>query len=280
MARTYTLHDHVLQPGERLAGFQVAVTTAMAGADAALFDALPDLRLVLSNGAGADRLDAVAAKARGIELVPTPDAVTEDTADFAIGLLYALSRRIAEADRFVRSGRWANERMSPSRRVSSRRLGILGLGRIGFEVARRAMALGLSVAYCGPRRKPVDLAYYPDPVELARAVDTLVLTCPATMATLRIIDTRVLNALGPDGQLINIARGSVVDEPALIAALEGGAIAGAALDVFDGEPTPDPRLFALENVVLTPHVAAVTAETRMAMATQLRDAADRFFASV
>lgn len=257
---------------------QVAVTTSVAGAGAADFARLPNLRLLACNGVGLDRIDLAAAKDAGVRVVNTPGVLTEDTADFAIGLIYAVCRRIVEADRFVRTGGWLKGRMPPSRRVGSLVVGIVGLGRIGSEVARRAAALGMAVLYTGRRAKPdAPYAYVPDLIDLATRVDVLVLTCPGGPDTEGVVNRDVLAALGRDGYLINIARASVVDEQALVDALENRAIKGAALDVFPDEPKVNERLLALENVVLQPHYAAVTSETRRDIARILRDAIDDFF---
>ncbi len=258
-------------------GFDIAVTTSVGGADAALFDRLPDLRLLLCNGTGLENIDLGAARQRGIIVRNTPDEVTDDTADFAIGLTFAVLRRIAEADRFMRAGRWGPERMSPSRRVFDRRMGIVGLGKIGKTIARRASGLGMTVLYTGPRPKQGEaLEYRPSLHDLAAEVDVLVLSCPGGPGTHHIVDAAVLERLGKEGVLINVSRGSVVKEDDLIAALEAGTIAGAGLDVFAAEPAFDERLAGFDNVVLAPHYAAVTRETRLGIATTLAGAAEDF----
>nr|WP_269140773.1 2-hydroxyacid dehydrogenase [Oryzicola mucosus] len=252
---------------------RVVLTTSMAGIDADLMERLPNLELIACNGTGLERIDVDAATARGISVCNTPNAVVDDTADFAIGLIYATVRRLVEGDRFVRSGRWRTERMTTSRRVSSRRLGIVGLGKIGKVVAARAAALGMEVSYTARSAKPeLPYRFVGDVVDLARVVDVLILCCPGGAETANLVDAQVLAALGPEGILINISRGSVVDEPALIAALEARTIAGAGLDVFAQEPEIDERFFALPNVVLEPHYAAVTLETRYDMADTLHAA--------
>ena len=188
----------------------------------------------------------------------------------AVALVFAVVRRVAEADRFVRAGRWGAERMTPSRRVSGMRAGIVGLGHIGGMVAQRLAGCGLSVAYTGPRQKPgASWPYVADIGALAEASDVLVLCCPGGPATQNLVGADVLRRLGPRGYLINVARGSVVDEPALLAALQCDGIAGAGLDVFATEPALNPGFAALETVVLTPHSAAVTAEARGEMAATL-----------
>lgn len=253
--------------------FDVAVTTSIAGADRALFDQLLGLRLLLCNGTGLENIDLAEAARRGIVVRHTPDEVTDDTADFAIGLIYAVARRIAEADRFVRAGRWPTERMSPSRRVFDRTLGIVGLGKIGQTIARRAAGIGMTVLYTGPRPKPDHpYEYVADIGDLAERCDILVLSCPGGPDTHHIVDSAVLGRLGRDGILVNVARGSVVREADLIAALETKAIGGAGLDVFDGEPSIDPRFAGFETVVLAPHYAAVTRETRHGIASTLAQA--------
>ncbi|HEY8611746.1 MAG TPA: 2-hydroxyacid dehydrogenase [Roseomonas sp.] len=254
---------------------RIAVTTGMAGADAAMMESLPALRLVASMGVGLDRLDLAAAKRRGLAVCHTPDELTEDVADFAIGLLYAAARRIAEADRFVRSGRWSHERMTPGTSLYGKKAGVVGLGRIGFAIARRAAGIGMDVAWTGPRPKPeAPWPYLPGIGALAERSDVLILAVPGGTETRHMVDQAVLAALGPRGILVNIARGSVVDEPALLAALESGVIAGAGLDVFASEPALDPRFLVLENAVLAPHYASLTRETRAAIiGRMLRDIA-------
>lgn len=260
-------------------GFAVAVTTSMDGADKALMDFLPDLRVIACNGAGVERIDLHEARRRGIAVCNTPDVVTEDTADFAIGLVYAVLRRIVEADRFVRAGLWRNGKMTPSRRVFEKSLGIVGLGKVGRAVARRAAALGMTVSYTGPHRKDgVSCAYLPDVSDLATVSDVLVLTCPGGEATRHLVNAEVIERLGTEGILINIARGSVVEEAALIDALQRHAIGGAGLDVFASEPKPDERLLAFDNVVVSPHYAAITHETRAAIAADLRSNIRSFYA--
>lgn len=269
--------DHTLvgRDDPAAAGARIAVTSGMAGADAATMAALPGLRLITSMGVGLDRIDLAAARARGIAVSHTPDELTEDVADFAIGLLYACARRVAEADRFVRAGRWLQGRMSPGTSLYRKRAGIVGLGRIGAAIARRAEGIGMEVAWTGPRPKPeAPWPFLPDIAALAGWADALILATPGGPGTQHLVDAAVLEALGPRGFLVNIARGSVVEEGVLLAALEGGRIAGAGLDVFASEPGLDPRFLALENVALAPHYASLTHETRAAIiGRMLRDIA-------
>lgn len=242
---------------------RAVVTRSMVGAGADLIAALPRLEIIAIFGVGTDAVDLDAAHRRGIHVTNTPDVLTEDTAEYAIALVLSLARRVVQGDRFVRAGRWASASLPNSTRVRGRRIGIVGMGRIGAAVAERAAALGLSVHWHGPRDKPgIGYVFHPDLVQLAQSVDFLVLTCPGGPATEGLVDARVLAALGPEGYLVNIARGSVVDETALIDALEGRRIAGAALDVFRDEPRVPAALLALDNVIVEPHIASTTVETR------------------
>jgi hydroxypyruvate reductase len=245
---------------------RVVVTRSMIGADRTFMCALPRLELVAIFGVGTDAVDLVAARELGILVTNTPDVLTSDTADYGIALLLALARKIVAGDRFVREGKWLKGMLPNSTRVSGKRLGIVGLGRIGAGVARRAAAFSLEVFYTGPREKAgAPGTYVPDLVALAEQVDFLILTCPGGPRTAKIINAEVLRALGPEGLLVNIARASVVDHPALIAALHSGQIKGAALDVFDDEPNVPAALLALENVIVEPHIASTTVETRAAI---------------
>jgi hydroxypyruvate reductase len=264
-------------PGVPAPGFTVAATTSMAGFDKAMFDGLPDLKIVICNGAGLDRIDLKEAAKRGIAVCNTPDELAEDVADAAIALTYAIMRRVVESDRFVRSGRWMKERMAPSRRVGGKTMGVVGLGKIGRRIAQRATGIGMNVMYLSRRAYP-DVPHTPvnDILTLAERVDVLVLSCPGGAETHHLVNHAVLEKLGKTGYLINISRGSVVDEEALIAALQAGTIAGAALDVFAREPEIDPRFAAMENVILQPHSTSITHETRQAMVDRLLGDLDAF----
>lgn len=242
------------------------VTRSAIGIDAALMDALPKLELVSVFGVGADKVDLAAAKARGIRVTNTPDVLTEDTADYGIGLLLALARKIVHGDRFIREGRWQHGLLPNSTRVFGKRLGIVGLGRIGAAVARRAAAFSMDVSYTGPRAKPnVPYRYFDNPKALAEHVDFLILTCPGGPETAGLVDAELLRALGPNGMLVNIARASVIDEGDLVEALANGIIKAAALDVFPDEPNVSEALLALSNLVVEPHIASTTVETRQAI---------------
>lgn len=266
-------------PGKPASGFRVALTTSMHGIDSATMEALPDLKLVLCQGTGLDRIDLATARARGIAVAHTPDELAADVAEAAIALMFAIMRRIAEADRFVRAGRWPKERIAPSTRVSGKTMGIVGLGRIGRSIAQRAEGNGMTVIYAG--RKPqleVSYDFSANIIDLAEQSDVLMLSCPGGEATRHIVNRDVLKALGPNGYLINVARGSVVDEAALIEALQNGTIAGAGLDVFENEPNIDPRFFTLENAVIEPHSSSITHETRQAIMDRLLGDLDAFLA--
>jgi lactate dehydrogenase-like 2-hydroxyacid dehydrogenase len=240
-----------------------AVTTGASGMGSNLFEALPRLEIIACFGTPRGTVDLAAAKGRSVIVTNTPDSITGDVADLAMGLIVSVMRRIAEADRFVRAGRWLSGLLPPGSGLGGKTCGIIGLGAIGLEIAKRAEAFGMSVCYHGPRRKQgVAYTYHPDLAGLARESDCLVVACPATPETRSLVDTRILDALGPEGYLINIARGPIVDEQALIAALREKRIAGAGLDVFWDEPRVPAELAAMEQVVLAPHIGSTTREIR------------------
>ena len=228
---------------------------------------LPALEIVSVFGVGYDGIDVAAARERGIAVTHTPNVLNDEVADLAMALVLAVSRRLVEADRYVRTGAWAKGPMPLARKVSGARMGIVGLGRIGNAIARRAEAFGMSIAYTARTEKAdAPYPYFATAEALAREVDFLVVITPGGAATRKLIDAKVLAALGKKGYLVNVARGSVVDEPALVEALRAGTIAGAGLDVFENEPNVPAELLALDNVVLTPHVGSATWQTRQAMA--------------
>ncbi len=237
---------------------------------AALMAQLPALEVISVMGVGYDGVDVAAAKARGVVVTHTPNVLNDDVADLAIGLMLSAARQLPAADRYVRAGQWLQGPMPLARKMSGARLGLVGMGRIGQAIAHRALAFGMSVAYTS-RTAKVDLGYryLPTAQTLAAEVDFLVVITPGGAGTLKLIDAQVLQALGQGagkGILVNVARGSVVDEAALIDALERGVIAGAGLDVFESEPRVPERLLAMPHVVLTPHVGSATGDTRQAMA--------------
>ncbi|HET8609359.1 MAG TPA: 2-hydroxyacid dehydrogenase [Burkholderiales bacterium] len=243
------------------------VTLGTVGADARLIDALPKLEIIASSGAGLGSIDLGCAKERGIVVTNTPDgeALAESVADLAFGMLLGLARRIYQGDRFVRDGKWGQSQFPLGTKIGNKCFGIVGLGSIGRSAAHRAEALGMTVCYHGPRRKAdVSYRYYDKLDALARDADFLLLSCPARRETQNLIDAAVLDALGPDGILINVARGSIVDEVALVSALREKRIAGAALDVYANEPHVPPELTALDNTLLTPHIGSATHEIRSA----------------
>lgn len=250
---------------ERAGQVAVMVTGGHIGCPSDLMRALPALKLVAINGVGFDKVDLDLARQLGVRVSTTPGTLTDDVADLAVGLIIAQFRQIPAADTHVRSGAWPQGEMPLARKVSGSRFGILGLGQIGGAIAERLTAFG-PVAYSGRTDRANGMAFISDPAELAGWADVLVVACAATADTRNLVDAHVLRALGPRGVLVNISRGSVVDEAALIAALQAGTISGAALDVYADEPRVPEALRQAANTVLTPHVASATAETRQAMA--------------
>lgn len=233
----------------------------------ALLEQLPALEVISVFGVGYDRYDVAAARERRIPITNTPDVLTDDVADMGMSLMLALARGVPQADKFVRAGKWLSGPMPLMRKVSGARLGIVGLGRIGSAIARRAEGFGMRIAYTSRSPKTeCAYTYFPTPAALAAEVDFLMVITPGGAGTRGLINAEVLAALGSKGYLINVARGTVVDQTALIAALQNGVIAGAALDVFEDEPNVPEALFAMDNVVLTPHIASATWQTRRAMA--------------
>ncbi|MBI4194439.1 MAG: 2-hydroxyacid dehydrogenase [Betaproteobacteria bacterium] len=250
--------------GEIAGGVRGAVTNGLAGFSRRQIEALPHLEIIACFGTPDKTVDLAAAHERGVIVTNTPDSISGIVADLAIGLMLAVMRRICESDRFVRAGKWAQAGpMAPGWSLGGKTCGIVGLGRIGREIAKRAASFDMSVCYHGPRRKDdVPHPYYADLEGMARRSDCLVLACPATPATRNLVDARILDALGPDGFLVNVARGAVVDEAALIAALQNKRIAGAGLDVFRDEPRVPEALIGMEQVVLLPHMGSTTREIR------------------
>ncbi|MGW6279270.1 2-hydroxyacid dehydrogenase [Kribbella sp. NPDC055071] len=245
----------------------VAVATGGTRIDGAFLDRLPAVRLVASFGVGYDRIDAETAAERGVVVTNTPGVLDAEVADTALGLLLMTVRELPQAERYLREGRWKDGSYPLTRAtMHGRRMGILGLGRIGQAIADRVAPFGISVAYHNRQRKDVDYRYYSSLVEMARDVDTLVIVIPGGDSTRHLVDAEVLKALGPEGILINVARGSVVDEQALVDALRDNTILSAGLDVFEHEPEVHPDLLTLPNVVLLPHVGSATIPTRNAMA--------------
>jgi lactate dehydrogenase-like 2-hydroxyacid dehydrogenase len=258
-----------------------ATTRAIVGGgssvvDTALLDRLPALEIVAIHGVGHDGIDLAATRARGVAVTTTPDVLTDDVADLAIGLMLAVQRRIVANDRAVRDGGW---QVALARRASGRRIGIFGLGRIGKAIARRAAPFASELHYTARSAKPGFAGvFHADIASLAAACDVLIVAAPGGDATSRIVDAGVLAALGEDGIFVNIARGSLVDETALIAALAAGTIAGAGLDVFADEPAVPDALKTMDQVVLSPHQGSATVDGRAAMAALVIANLDAHFA--
>ena len=248
-------------------GIQAIAVGGESKVGAALMDQLPALRIISVMGVGYDGIDVAAAKARGVVVTHTPGVLNDDVADLALALMLGVARGIAAADRYVRAGRWPSGPMPLARKVSGARLGLVGMGRIGQAIADRALAFGMSVAYTARSAKAeLPYRYWPSTRALAAECDFLVVITPGGAATRKLIDADVLAALGANGYLINVARGSVVDQAALVDALQRGVIAGAGLDVFENEPEVPRELWAMDNVLLTPHIGSATVQTRTAMA--------------
>ena len=239
------------------------VTTGLFGCSRRHIEALPQLEIIACLGDGEDTLDLAAAKARGVIVTNTRISIVETVADLALGLLIAVMRRIVECDRFVRAGKWPTQTPILGRGLTGKTCGIVGFGRIGAAVAKRVAACGMNVCYHGPRQKPgVTYAYHADLEAMAGGCDCLIVSCAATSATRNLIDARILHALKAGGFVVNVARGAIIDEQALLAALRDGHIAGAGLDVFWDEPQVPAELAAMDGVVLVPHIGSYTREVR------------------
>jgi len=273
LAAAYRVHDRLHESDAEAFGAVAPRIRGIAASGeskvgAELIARLPALEIISVMGVGYDGIDVGAAKARGIQVTHTPNVLNDDVADLAIGLMLCAARQLPAADRYVRSGQWAAAGPMPlARKMSGARLGLVGMGRIGQAIARRASAFGMDIAYTARSARPgVPYRYLPTATALAAESDFLVVITPGGAGTRKLIDAEVLAALGSDGILVNVARGSVVDEAALIDALEQGVIAGAGLDVFENEPHVPARLLALPHVVLAPHIGSATGQTRQAMA--------------
>ena len=261
------LHEH----GANIRGI---ATRGELGASADLIGKLPKLEVVSVYGVGYDAVNLDACRARGIRVTNTPDVLTNDVADLGVAMMLVQSRGMIGAEAWVKDGSWAARGLYPlKRKVWGRRAGVLGLGRIGFEVAKRLKGFDMDIAYSDVSAKDFakDMTFIADPVELARHSDFLFVTLAASAATRHIVSKDVIEALGPEGMLINISRASNIDEDALLDALEAGTLGSAALDVFEGEPKLNPRFLKLGNVLVQPHHASGTIETRKAMGKLVRD---------
>jgi len=257
--------DDVARDPACRAAVRALVTRSNLAVPPDLVHGLPNLELIATFGVGYDGIPLDLARARGIVVANTPGVLNAAVAELGVGMLLALLRRLPQADAFVRAGRWRDGAFPLGASLAGKRVGIVGLGGIGKEVAARLAPFGVEIAYHGRTDQALAWRFEPDLPALAAWSDVLVVTAPGGAQTARMIDAAVLRALGPRGVLVNVARGSLVDQEALLAALEGGIIAGAALDVFDAEPDIDPRFAALENVLLAPHIGSATVETRAAM---------------
>lgn len=233
------------------------------GVNAALMDQLPKLEIIANFGVGYDTIDTAAARQRNIRVTNTPNVLNDAVAELTIGLMIALARQIPQADRFVRDGKWTAGNFHFARELTGKTVGIVGLGRIGKEIATRAQAMKMRVVYHGRKAQPLEPYVYYDNLEaMARDIDWLVLIAPGGKSTDRIVSRAVLEALGPEGMLVNVARGTLVDEPAMLELLKAGKLGGAALDVFEKEPKMDEAFYGLDNVVLSPHQGSATQQTR------------------
>mgnify|MGYP006079406327 CR=1 FL=1 len=233
---------------------------------ASLIQKLPKLEIIAVQGVGYESVDTAMAKSRNIRVTNTPNVLNDAVAEMTIGLMIALARHIPQADKFVRAGHWANGNFSLRSELNGKTLGIFGLGRIGREIANRAQAMKMRVVYCGRNAKQNEaLEYYKSIVDMAHAVDWLVLIAPGGQETNNIVSREVMAALGPDGMLVNMSRGSLVDQDAMVEMLKSGELGGAALDVYNNEPNVSEAVIALENVVLSPHQGSKTKQTRISM---------------
>jgi len=280
----YTCHDYA-QAADK-PGLLAAAGTRIRGlvqgggtvTPTSLLDALPALEIISVFGVGYDGVPVDYCRGRGIKVTNTPDVLTDDVADVAVALILMTGRGFVRANRFVQAGEWLKRGPELTTRLGGKTVGILGLGRIGKAIAERVTAMGMKVAYTGRKPQDVPYAFVPDLEALAAAVDFLVVACPGGPATRNIVDADVLAALGSKGTIVNIARGSIVDEPALVQALAAGTIKAAGLDVFADEPNIPPALLAMDNVVLLPHVGSATRETRQAMGDLCKANLDAWFA--
>lgn len=262
-------------------GVRGIATRGELGAHREMIEACPNLEIIAVYGVGYDAVDIASCREKGIRVTNTPDVLTNDVADLGIAMMLCQSRGMIGAETWVKDGSWAAKGLYPlKRRVWGRRAGVLGLGRIGFEVAKRLKGFDMQISYSDVEQKSFAdcMTFVADPVELAKNVDFLFVTLAASADTRHIVGKEVIAALGPDGMLINISRASNVDEDALLSALESGELGSAALDVFEGEPKLNPRFLALDNVLLQPHHASGTLETRQAMGKLVRDNLEAHFA--
>ena len=269
LAAKYTVHKLHEAPDKDalLASIKDSVRAIAGGAvDGALMDKLPKLEVISNFGVGYDSIDTAAAKQRNIRVTNTPNVLNDAMAEITIGLMIALARRLPQADQYVRAGKWPGGTFPLQVELNGKTVGILGLGRIGKEIAVRCQAMRMRVVYHGRRKQPDEpYVYYDNLADMARDIDWLVVIAPGGKGTDKIVSREVLEALGPQGYIVNMARGSLIDEPAMVEMLQTGKLGGAALDVFEKEPQVPEALFALDNVVLSPHQGSATHQTRNKM---------------
>jgi lactate dehydrogenase-like 2-hydroxyacid dehydrogenase len=282
LAERYTVHKlhEQADPDAWLAQNGARIRAhAGSGVDAALMDKLPNLEIIAGFGVGYDNNDIKTAKARNIRVTNTPDVLNDAVAELAIGLMISLARAIPQSDRFVRAGKWPSANFGLYSELTGKTLGIVGLGRIGKEIATRAQAMKMRIVYHGrTEQKSVPYIFYDDLVDMARDSDWLLVIAPGGKGTEGLVSRQVLEALGPQGRLVNVARGTLIDEPAMVELLRSGGLGGAALDVFENEPEVPAELLTLDNVVLSPHQGSATSQTRTAMGDLLVANLDRHFA--
>lgn len=287
LEKSFTLHRYfeaqdksafVAERADRIRGI---ATRGELGADRDLMASLPNLEVISVYGVGFDAVDLDAARERGIRVTNTPDVLTKDVADLGVAMMLAAARGIVGAEAWVRSGDWAKKGLYPLQsRVHGKRAGILGLGRIGFEIAKRCVAFDMDIAYSDleAREFAKDWAFIRDPEDLAARSDFLFVTLTGGRATRHLVNKPVLEALGPKGMIINVSRASNIDETALLDALQNNTLGFAALDVFEDEPNLDPRFLEIDNLLLQPHHASGTIETRKAMGRLVRENLEAHFA--
>jgi lactate dehydrogenase-like 2-hydroxyacid dehydrogenase len=282
LAERYTVHKlHEIDDKDAWLAENGARIRAHAGSGVQkpLMEKLPNLEIIASFGVGYDNIDTATAKARNIRVTNTPDVLNDAVAELTIGLMISLARRIPQMDQYVRTGKWLKGNSGLFSELTGKTVGILGLGRIGKEIATRAQAMKMRVVYFGRRQQPgVPYVYYDDLEEMARDSDWLVVIAPGGKGTDGIVSKKVLEALGPKGMLVNVARGTLIDEPAMVELLQNGGLGGAALDVFEKEPQVPEALLGLDNVVLSPHQGSATHQTRDAMGALLVANLERHFA--
>ena len=282
LAERYTvhkLHEIADKDGWLAANGARIRAHAGSGVQKPLMEKLPNLEIIASFGVGYDNIDTATAKAKNIRVTNTPDVLNDAVAEITIGLMISLARRIPQGDQFVRQGKWPGNNFGLFSELTGKTVGILGLGRIGKEIATRAQAMKMRVVYYGRHQQPsVPYIYYNNLEDMARDSDWLVIIAPGGKGTEGIVSRKVLEALGPKGMLVNVARGTLIDEPAMVELLQNGGLGGAALDVFEKEPQVPEALLGLDNVVLSPHQGSATNQTRDAMGALLVANLERHFA--